>query len=772
MRRTYAAVAALLLLCAARHAMAACTPSDTALCLSAGRFETSVAWRDATGRTGVGTAIPITADTGYFWFFSATNIELVVKVLDARGLNGKFWVFFGALSNVEYTLTVRDTATGAVKQYHNPAGQFASVGDTGAFDPGGAVGTVVERAAGTFKKPESFDALRSLADNAVPKAAPAFTPCPSSPSNLWLNGCRFRLQVDWHANGQSGEGTGVQLTDDTGYFWFFSDTNVELMVKVLDARGINGDIWVFFGALSDVQYTLTVYDTVTNDVRTYTNPSGAFASVGDTKAFPGGRSVAAVKDASKAVSQEIDAAGGTLTTTGADGTVYTFVVPANAIFFPTAITMTPLDHIDGFPFSGGLKGGVQLEPEGLLLVKPGILTIAPTTPVPPESLAPFSYEGTGANFILYPQQLKVPGVQLAVSHFSGYGVGSATDGDVANVTVVIPSGPWAPYAERIFEVVRQYNTSHLTEDQATGQIVEILEEAYGQVVYPRLQAITSCEPDVIKAAVLLLYDYLRFAESYYTDKQYGLRKVAALAEIKRIILDCIETAFQKCVTQNDTGQVRLIATLSRFLQLEDLVDDAEYAEVFGKIERCLRFELDFDSSIELETSPVTFYQKVQATVPLRLTPSQSSFYLEGGGTTEFVVATLTPGELNDCNYLPSQLHDSQFEAIKLVPGGPERDAYDVRMLYNPGTPEENDREVCPIIGEQDSGFYALWSVIFQGLHEDESSVSGYVADGWTTIPSGNYVAKKLYERTLVFATEPATESTHFLLRHTPDAPTP
>lgn len=89
-----------------------------------------------------------------------------------------------------------------------------------------------------------------------------------------------------------------------------------------------------------------------------------------------------------------------------------------------------------------------------------------------------------------------------------------------------------------------------------------------------------------------------------------------------------------------------------------------------------------------------------------------------------------------------------------------------------GTPEENDREVCPVIGEQDSGFYALWSVIYQGLHEDELEVSGYVADGWTTILSGNYVAKKLYERTLTFATEPATESTHFLLRHTPDAATP
>jgi hypothetical protein len=42
-------------------------------------------------------------------------------------------VFYGALSNVQYSLTVTDTATGATRTYTNPAGQFASVADTGAF---------------------------------------------------------------------------------------------------------------------------------------------------------------------------------------------------------------------------------------------------------------------------------------------------------------------------------------------------------------------------------------------------------------------------------------------------------------------------------------------------------------------------------------------------------------------------------------------------------------------------------------------------------------
>ena len=83
-----------------------------------------------------GTAVALTGDTGYFWFFSSNNIELVIKVVDGRGFNGKFWVFYGALSNVEYTITVTDTTTGTVKTYSNPSGTLASVADTAAFDGG------------------------------------------------------------------------------------------------------------------------------------------------------------------------------------------------------------------------------------------------------------------------------------------------------------------------------------------------------------------------------------------------------------------------------------------------------------------------------------------------------------------------------------------------------------------------------------------------------------------------------------------------------------
>ena len=59
---------------------------------------------------------------------------MIIKVLNACGLNSKFWVFAGGLTNVQVDLTVTDTQTGAVKTYQNPQSTaFLPIQDTSAF---------------------------------------------------------------------------------------------------------------------------------------------------------------------------------------------------------------------------------------------------------------------------------------------------------------------------------------------------------------------------------------------------------------------------------------------------------------------------------------------------------------------------------------------------------------------------------------------------------------------------------------------------------------
>ncbi len=104
---------------------ASCTPSPERLCLAGNRFAVEVEWRDFQGGTGRGQALPRTVDSGLFWFFSANNLELLVKVLDGCGVNGRFWVFAAATTDVEYRLRVTDTANGRAREYPNSLGVAA-----------------------------------------------------------------------------------------------------------------------------------------------------------------------------------------------------------------------------------------------------------------------------------------------------------------------------------------------------------------------------------------------------------------------------------------------------------------------------------------------------------------------------------------------------------------------------------------------------------------------------------------------------------------------
>lgn len=114
-----------------------CEANETTLCLNDDRFAVSVVWRTSDGNSGDGQAVSFTEDTGFFWFFNADNLEVMVKVLNACSLPGfnSYWVFFAATTNVDFTLTVTDTQSGVVKEYTNPGGEAAEpVQDTFTFE--------------------------------------------------------------------------------------------------------------------------------------------------------------------------------------------------------------------------------------------------------------------------------------------------------------------------------------------------------------------------------------------------------------------------------------------------------------------------------------------------------------------------------------------------------------------------------------------------------------------------------------------------------------
>ena len=115
-----------------------CEAAEDRLCLLDDRFSVEVGFVDPNAGTGLrepARVIPslTMAKTGFFWFFNSSNIELAVKMLDGRALNGHFWLLYGGLSDVEYEITVTDTVTGEASPYRNEAGSICGQIDVEAF---------------------------------------------------------------------------------------------------------------------------------------------------------------------------------------------------------------------------------------------------------------------------------------------------------------------------------------------------------------------------------------------------------------------------------------------------------------------------------------------------------------------------------------------------------------------------------------------------------------------------------------------------------------
>lgn len=100
----------------------ACIGDDRTLCIDdhAGdhrfRIEARYETAQAGGWSGHAHAVPLAdkgvTNGGLFWFFSPTNPELLVKVLDGCAINGHYWVYASAATNVGLRVTVTDTVTG------------------------------------------------------------------------------------------------------------------------------------------------------------------------------------------------------------------------------------------------------------------------------------------------------------------------------------------------------------------------------------------------------------------------------------------------------------------------------------------------------------------------------------------------------------------------------------------------------------------------------------------------------------------------------------
>lgn len=153
--------------------MVATVPGDALILQASHPFTITLTARDPrTGSTGAGVAIP---QNDIFGFFSiptltgnASNPEVFIKIIDGRALNNTYWVFYNGLTDLEYTLTVRENGTARVKTYHKSAGNTeCGAQDTAAFPVTGSIASPAEkfpRDAEGLNDPTRVSTLRTSVD--------------------------------------------------------------------------------------------------------------------------------------------------------------------------------------------------------------------------------------------------------------------------------------------------------------------------------------------------------------------------------------------------------------------------------------------------------------------------------------------------------------------------------------------------------------------------------------------------------------------------------
>ncbi|MXZ38746.1 MAG: hypothetical protein F4Z19_10935 [Holophagales bacterium] len=106
---------------------------DDALCFHEGSFRVQTTWKAGDDSGAARPRALEGLDGGLFSFFGPENPELLVKVLDGCGVNGHYWVYLAAATDVEFEVRVT-RHDGASKVYRHGGGQLAPAqGDTGAF---------------------------------------------------------------------------------------------------------------------------------------------------------------------------------------------------------------------------------------------------------------------------------------------------------------------------------------------------------------------------------------------------------------------------------------------------------------------------------------------------------------------------------------------------------------------------------------------------------------------------------------------------------------
>ena len=321
-------------------------------------------------------------------------------------------------------------------------------------------------------------------------------------------------------------------------------------------------------------------------------------------------------DDTRSAAADMPLTGGTLTATGADGTVYTLTVPADALFEPTRITMTPLASVSGLPVIGP-SAGVQLSPDGTQFFKPVLLriTLPPGASWPIDRQIPVSLEGTANVASLAPLDPTSTDPVFSLMHFSSYvvllsekGMGATlSQADVRNRFGGNEEQRMRSAAAEVLGRERMRQLLGMTDGEVAISMAGMLAEYEEKVVKPRI-ALAGSSCAAAKLAVQTVLGHER-QKQLLGAGETSASNDSILAVIDVAMEVCMREEYQICRDEHIvTRMLPFLLSLSRQAALlgwdpaGTSPPPAGLAAAEEYTRKCLQFELQFDSSSTLSVA--------------------------------------------------------------------------------------------------------------------------------------------------------------------------
>ena len=340
--------------------------------------------------------------------------------------------------------------------------------------------------------------------------------------------------------------------------------------------------------------------------------------------------VSSTVDDARATRGTIGRAGGTLSTTGADGTKYTFVVPAGALAEDVEITMTPIASTAGAPWTRA--AGVRFGPAGLQFFQFATLAIEPAADIPLDRQVMMGASDDGELFVATPDMAsRAP--RIKVIHFTDYWFADMTPEQLNAQRLRIPTTAALQIQNEIGAILanaRQRQLLGTYDEGSEPPPGEVIRRAMGQwwdlVLKPRIAAARTCQDwNAVIFALLAVERQQRLLGSEYPDGAtpfesggdfWGLAGSRAWLRAnvpfngdlwRALSYQCAKDSSERCTSRHLFDLVQMALGLERQKQLFGVPDDPAFDPVYlnwnQRLDACYRVRVEFDSSVTLFGTP-------------------------------------------------------------------------------------------------------------------------------------------------------------------------